>query len=175
MSRLRHYFAALGLVSGLVALGLPWLTFELTTGLAGSVGWGDVSPGSVSVVFAAAAGWGLTLMLSPRPRRVVGSLIGLLGLSAGILAVLSLASGTQAVLSQAEAASGVLGVFSLDDIAWSWNPVGIACAGTAIVSFCLSGLATMAWPGLARQKDPYQLTPSDPWDELSQGSDPTAR
>lgn len=175
MTRLRHYFAALGIVSGLVALGLPWLTFELTTGLTGSVGWADVSPDSVSVVFAAAAGWGLTLMLSPRPRRVVGGLISALGLSAGVLAMLSLASGPQAVLSQAEAASGVLGVFRLDDIAWSWNPVGIAFAVTAIAAFLLSGLATTVWPGFARRKDPYQLTPSDPWDELSQGSDPTAR
>lgn len=134
-----------------------------------------MSPDSVSVVFATAAGWGLTLMLSPRLRRVVGGLISVLALSAGVLATLSLATGAQAVLSQAEAASGVLGVFNLDDIAWSWNPVGIAFAGMSIVAFFLSGLATMVWPGVARRKDPYQLTPSDPWDELSEGSDPTAR
>lgn len=175
MSRLRHYFASIGLLTALIGLGLPWLTFSVSTGLTGSVGWGEMSGGSVSMVLAAAAGWGLTLLISPPWRRVVGALVAILAVGSSVLAWSSLSAGPEAVVSQAESASGVLGVFTIEDIAWSWSWTGVGMAATAIVALVLSGLSTVIWPGQKRERNRYERTTRDPWDELSQGSDPTAR
>ena len=174
MSRLRHYFVSIGLLAGLIGLGLPWLTFSVSTGLIGSVAWGEISGGSVSMVLAAAAGWGLTLLISPAWRRVVGALVATLAITAGVLAWSSFSAGPEAVVSQAESASGVIGVFTIEDIAWNWSPAGVGIASVAIVALFLSGLTTVIWPGEKRVHNRYQRTTRDPWEVLSQGTDPTA-
>ena len=175
MSRLRHYFAGVGLLAGLIALGLPWLTFSVSTGLTGSVAWGDMSAGSVSTVLAAAAGWGLSLLVVPTWRRIVGALVAVLAVASSVLAWSSLRAGPEAVVSQAESSSGVLGVFTIEDIVWSWSPAGVGFAAVAIGAFFFSGLAAVIWPGEKRERKRYERATRDPWDELSQGSDPTAR
>jgi hypothetical protein len=147
----------------------------MTTGLTGAVTWGTLSPGSVSVFFAAAAAWGLTLMVAPPARRLVGLLIVALSALAVFLARQSVAGGGDQVVSQAESASGVLGVFTIDDIAWSWSPTGIGFAFGAMVALGLSGAAGALWPGERRNGNRYQVATADPWEELSQGADPTAR
>jgi len=51
----------------------------------------------------------------------------------------------------------------------------VGFAAVAIGAFFFSGLAAVIWPGEKRERKRYERATRDPWDELSQGSDPTAR
>ena len=175
MNRLRHYSAAIGLVSGIVALGLPWMTFELSSGVTGAISWGDVSAGSVSLSVAAAAAWALTLLVSPRWRRVLGVSVAVMVSVSIVLALGSLGESADIVLSRAESEAGVIGAFSLADVTWAWSVAGPTLSGLAMGAFLVAGVALMIWPGRERQKDPYQRENADPWEQLSRGGDPTER
>lgn len=175
MDRLRHYSAALGLLAGVIALGLPWLSFELSSGVRGNIAWGDVSAGSVSVTVAAGAAWALTLLVTPFWRRILGAAVASMSLTAIVLAFLSLNRVPDIVLSRAESESGVIGVFTPDDLVWSWTAAGLTLSGVSVLAFLVTGLALIVWPGASRHRDPYQRETSDPWEQLSRGGDPTER
>jgi hypothetical protein len=175
MDHIRHYSAALGLLAGIVALGLPWLTFELSSGVTGAVTWGDVSAGSVSLSVASACAWALTLLVSPMWRRILGVSVALMGSVAIGFALASLGRTPEIVLSRAESEAGVIGAFSLDDVAWTWSVAGPTLSFVAMGALLLTGVALMVWPGGKRKKDPYQREIADPWEQLSRGGDPTER
>jgi hypothetical protein len=175
MDRLRHYFAVLGLVAGLISLGLPWASFQLSSGVTGMVTWGDMSAGSVSFTVAAAAAWALTLLVGPGWRRALGAAIVVLASTSAAFALMSLSRAGEIVLSRAESEAGVMGAFSIDDVLWSWSLAGPVLSMTAVGAFFLAGLALMAWPGARRAKDRYERAKADPWEQLSLGDDPTER
>lgn len=175
MDRLRHYFAVLALVSGVVALGLPWASFQLSSGVTGTISWGDMSAGSVSFAVASAAAWALTLLVGPVWRRALGVVVALLASASAVFALLSLARAPEIVLSRAESEAGVLGAFRIDDVVWSWSVAGPVLSMTAIAAFALAGVAMLVWPGTRRSKDRYQRANADPWEQLSRGDDPTER
>lgn len=175
MDRLRHYFAVLGLVAGVISLGLPWVSFQLSSGAAGTVAWGDMSAGSVSFAVAAAAAWALTLLVGPVWRRALGVAVAVLASTSAAFALISLARAGEVVLSRAESEAGVMGAFSVDDVLWSWSLAGPVLSMSAVCGFFLAGVALMAWPGAKRGDDRYEREKADPWEQLSRGDDPTER
>ncbi len=175
MDRLRHYFAVLGLVAGVTSLGLPWVRFQLSSGVTGTVTWGDMSAGSVSFAVAAAAAWALTLLVGPLWRRALGIALVVLASTSAAFALMSLSRAVEIVLSRAESEAGVTGAFSIDDVLWSWSLAGPVMSMTAVSAFFLAGLALMAWPGTRRSHDRYEREKADPWEQLSRGDDPTER
>jgi hypothetical protein len=175
MDRLRHYFAVLGLVAGVISLGLPWASFQLSSGVTGTIAWGDVSAGSVSFAVAAAAAWALTLLVGPAWRRALGVAVVVLASNSAAFALMSLSRAGEIVLSRAESEAGVIGAFSIDDVLWSWSVAGPTLSMGSVSAFVLSGLALIAWPGARRGKDRYEREKADPWEQLSRGDDPTER
>lgn len=180
LTRLRHHVMVAGLVAGIIALGVPWVSVSLTTGADGVATWADFSPASFSLALAAAAGWGATLLTRPLATRVLSAVQSGLAVSALLFVVSSIGQVGEVATRTAAAITGVSGVFGASDITWAWNHWGVGLSVVTCGAFFLSGVAGMVYPGEKRRRPSRYEQPggagdAHPWDALSDGTDPTAR
>lgn len=179
-ARTRHQVMVVGLVAGMVALGAPWIAIRTSTGADGGATWADFSALSFALALASVAAWGATLLTGAMVSRVVSGLQSALALGALWGIVQSVRSGEEVAIRLAGEITGVIGAFRAEDIVWGWNTWAVGIAVGAASAFLISGLLGIAYPGerssrTKRYEQPGRASHDHPWDDLSDGLDPTAR
>lgn len=165
----------------LAAANTTWLTVTLKEA-AGSVDvtGAEAAPALNGLALAAVACVGAASIAPRVLRYVLAAVLALLGLGAALSPLPVLADPVSGAEHRVSALTGVTGhesvralVQSAELSAW---PVVAIVAG-AIVLLLAVGIAVTAasWPGTARRYGDGDRAeaPSDPWDALSRGADPT--
>lgn len=180
VARVRTYGAIVALILFLFSLASPVLSVSVEQGGSGELTWSELSPESLSVVVAALAAWGVTLLTKEKSVRVFSGLQAGLGLAALYLWFSQGPSAEEAALEEAERIVGIEGVVSASDLAVSSHPVASALVVGVCVAVVASGVAGVFAPQRVGKRvnrferdDPK--TSSEIWDQLSHGDDPTAR
>ncbi|WP_210505667.1 Trp biosynthesis-associated membrane protein [Naasia sp. SYSU D00057] len=174
----------------LAAANTPWFTVTLRPG--GDpieVGGAAAAPALNGIALAVVACVG-ALSLAPKVLRwITAAVLALLGIGAGYAASAALADPLGAAERSVSAVSGVAGRESVEALVAAITPTAwpaIAVAGGAMVLLFALGIAVTAgrWPGAARSYGtgtgtaaaavPAAAAPSDTWDALSRGADPTS-
>lgn len=173
LRRFKTMGAVVALALGLVGLGWPWVTIQLTTDSDESLGWFEIAGASMSFFIAAIAAWGATLLSHGLVSRSISGVQALLGLTALAFLIDSTAGVDDVVSGRVEQWSFLVGQVSSGDVVSSVNLASIALCAIAVAAISISGISG----ALLRQATPttnrYDNTPLDTWDQLSRGEDPT--
>ena len=169
-----------GIFAGLVGLGVPWISIRLTTGATGGAGWSDFSPVSFSLTLAAVAAWGATLLTRWSVTRVLSGLQIVIGGFATVEILRALDRADDVAAKMAGEIGGVIGAFGPADITWGWNSWAVGLALSSTIAITLGGIFGVLAPGSkghtrSRYEQPSGSRADNPWDALTEGSDPTAR
>jgi len=180
MARVRTYGAIIAIVLLLFSLASPLYSVSIDQGGTGVLTWSELSAASLSLVFAALAAWGATLLTRERSVRVFSGLQTGLGLTALVFWFVQGISPTDAALHEAERVVGIEGVVSSADLSVVSHPVAMALVAGVCIAVVASGTAGMIWPQsekkrITRFERDDTATSGEIWDRLSHGDDPTAR
>ena len=178
--RSRHQVVAVGILAGLVGLGVPWISIRLSTGSTGGAGWSDFSPVSFSLTLAGVAAWGATLLTRWSVTRALSGLQTLIGGFAAVEILRALDRADDVAVKMAGEIGGVIGAFGPQDITWGWNAWAVGLALSSTIAITLGGFFGVLAPGSkrhtrSRYEQPNGSAADNPWDALTEGSDPTAR
>lgn len=180
VSTIRHLAMIIGAVLLLVSFGQPWVEITLTTGQTVSPTGIDQSPLALSLILTAVAAYALSLLvhgLSYRLTTLVQAGASLGALAAVITAVVDPVSPAASQITLLTGLSGDNTVASLvAAVSVSEVVVGFGVVGLALVAIS-GGLAvtvtrTPQAPG-SRFDRPGSPSTQNPWDQLSDGVDPT--
>lgn len=180
MARVRTYGAIIAIVLLLFSLASPLYSVSIEGGGSGVLTWSELASASLSVVFAALAAWGATLLTRAKSVRVFSSLQAGLGLTALILWFRPGVMPIDAALKEAERVVGIEGVVSSADLSVVSHPVALALVAGVCVAVVVSGVGGIIWPQPAKKRTNRferdgAATSGEIWDQLSHGDDPTAR
>lgn len=197
--RLRTASILAGLVlaaAALLAWSQTWYAVVLSGDSAGhpplAVGGDVAAPALAALAVAGAAGFGALTISGRFFRAVLALLVAVLGGCIVLSAWLALSSPVTTVEPAVTAATSVAGTGAVADLigslsatAWPWVAL---VAGGLLALLGVGILVTgRAWPRAGRRYEPVRFAPADPqpgdagssvtdyWDDLSAGSDPTAR
>jgi len=178
--RLKNYGAIIAIVLVLFGLATPLLSVSMTQGGTGEVTWSELSASSLSLAIASLAAWGATLLTSSRSVRVFSTLQGLLTVTGLALFFVSLDQQQEVALYEAERVVGISGVVTLTDLMVTPHPVAFGLVIGLFISLLVSAVAGLIAPVTrstrsSRYERARPETPSELWDQLSHGDDPTAR
>lgn len=176
----RHGLAGLGLVALLVGFGQTWSVVTLTTGSTVALTGGDQAPLALSLLLVAGASYALSLLLFGVGHTVTSAvqLVAAAGAAAAIVASAGMViDRASADITRVTGLSGDGTITGLvEAVATSAFPFGISVAGA--VALALSGGVGVLTPRSrvdtgSRFERPGSPGSKNPWDELSDGVDPT--
>lgn len=176
LGRMSAALLGTGVLVGLVTMAAPWLHVELPGGLSATGGWGQIAPASWSIGLAAVTAWGAGILVRGTPRRLLGILQSALA-SVALVLLLIQTSNTPVLAEQiASEALGIGGAVSGSELvsSWSWGWFGLGVA--ALVLVAVSGVLGALQPSARRGDSRYERSSNhsvDPWEQLSEGRDPT--
>jgi len=179
---LRHALAAAGVLALLIGFGQNWSAIVLTTGQTVTLTGTDQAPLAISLLLVAAASHALALLVY-RGAHLAAVIVGLVGSAGALWATLSALANpvgsASATITQLTGLSGSQTLESLiQDVTPNTFAVGVSVTGVvALIVSSLIGLTI--WrvkPETAsRFERPAGTGEQHPWDEISDGGDPTAR
>lgn len=179
---LRHGFALVGAMAGVIGLGQAWSTLTLTTGQAISLTGTDQAPTAVSLLLVAGAAHGLSLLVYTLAHRLTAVLQGLASSGAIWAMVVSLDETVRRASPEITALTGLAGEETISDLAQSVVlhpiPVGFSLlgAGCFLVASAIGVLHRRLPPQRRLRFERGRADETgEPWDQLSEGHDPTER
>lgn len=179
---LRHALAAAGVLALLIGFGQTWSAITLTNGQTVTLTGTDQAPLAVSLLLVAAASHALALLVY-RGAHLAAVIVGLLG-SAGALwaAVSALTNPVGSASTAITQLTGLSGSQTLESLVQdvTTNTFAVGVSVTGVVALVLSSLVGLTiWrvkPETAsRFERPAGTGEQHPWDEISDGGDPTDR
>jgi len=180
--RLRHVTAGVGILALLVGFGQVWTVITLTTGQQLSLTGNDQATLAVSLLLAAAAAHALSLLVYRAAHlaavivQVISAGGALWAIVHGLLNPLSQASADITLLTGLSGQQTLSSLVAGTDIALF--PVGSALFGAVcmlIAGIIGLGLWRVRPETVGRFERPDQSSEQHPWDDLTDGVDPTDR
>lgn len=178
----RHGFALVGAAAGLIGLGQSWATLTLSTGQTISLAGANQAPTAVSLLLVAAAAHGLSFLVYTTAHRLTAVIQGLASAGAMWAVVVSLDETVRRASPEITALTGLSGEATVSDLVQSVVlhpiPVGFSLlgAGCFLVASAIGVLYQRVRPD---HRSRFERGGSDdagePWDQLSEGTDPTDR
>jgi hypothetical protein len=179
---LRHVLAGLAILALLIGFGQPWSTITLTTGQTISLTGNDQAPLALSLLLVTAAAHALSLLVyrgAHLAAVIVHTLSALGALWATMVALRGAVSAARHQITQLTGLSGADTINELvSQVTTAPFAAGISVVG--VVLFVLSGLLGLTvWRDrkttVSRFDRPSPSNEQHPWDEISDGGDPTDR
>jgi hypothetical protein len=178
----RHLLAGGALVAVLVGFGQTWSVITLTTGHTVSLTGNQQAPLALSLLLVTGAAYALSLLLYHLAHRLVTAVQSVAALGASWAVVASLDSALERARADITLSTGLSGQDTIGALVASVEtasfPVGISLVGCGL--FAASALIGLGMRRV-REKTPSRFdrpdtsAMGDPWDELSDGVDPTDR
>ena len=179
---LRHILAGIAVIALLIGFGQPWSTITLTTGQTISLTGNDQAPLALSLLLVTAAAHALSLLVyrgAHLAAVIVQSLSALGALWASVVAV---GGAVLAARPQITQLTGLSGSDTINDLVSQVQtaPFAIGSSMVGVVAFVLSALLGLTvWRErkntVSRFDRPSSSSEQHPWDEISDGGDPTDR
>lgn len=171
--------------AAMLAWTQPWIAVRLAEGQDLAVGGDVAAPALPALALAGLALAGALTIAGPFFRVVLGVLQALIGVTQVITSVLSVADPVAASSAAIGEATGLSGAESLRELvaatsitAWPW--VAVVAGGVGVLLGALVLVTFRRWPESARryravglERAERDTAPSDDWDTLSDGRDPT--
>ncbi|MDH6180958.1 hypothetical protein M2152_001140 [Microbacteriaceae bacterium SG_E_30_P1] len=185
--RLKYITLATGLLGGVLALVAwtqVWFTVTLTDDVSIPIA-GDRAAGALAALgLSTLALVGALAIAGPIFRVILGVLAAALGAVIGVSSILAIVDPIAESAASISERTGVAGddslrelIVSIDTSGW---PIGGVIIGVLILAFSGAVIATSSqWPSSSRRYSATRLegengeSPSELWDALSDGSDPT--
>jgi hypothetical protein len=180
--RLRHMLAGVAVLALLVGFGQPWSVIILTTGHSISLTGNDQAPLALSLLLVTVAAHALSLLVY-RGAHLVTVIVGVLSAIGALWAtMLALGAPVSAARPQITQLTGLSGQDTINDLVSqvTVEPFATGVSVVGVVAFVLSGLVGLTvWrekkSAITRFDRPSSSSEQHPWDELSDGGDPTDR
>lgn len=179
---LRHISAAVGGLALLVGFGQTWSTLTLTTGQTVAVSGTEQAPLALSLMLVVAAAHLLSLLVY-RAAHLTTVIVQTLGsVGAGVALWGAVANPVGAASSRISQLTGLSGQQTIDALvdAVTVNTVAVGVSVTGVVAFVIASvLGLLVWREQPESASRFDRHPGNvtqhPWDELSDGGDPTDR
>ena len=179
---LRHILAVVGVIALLVGFGQPWTEITLTTGQTVTLTGNDQAPLALSLLLVTAAAHALSLLVY-RGAHLAAVIVGVLsGVGALWATIAALGGAVSAARPQITQLTGLSGADTVNDLVAQVTTApfatGVSVVGVgAFVASALVGLTVWRVRKTApsRFDRPQAGNEQHPWDEISDGGDPTAR
>lgn len=171
----------------LLASSRTWVTGRTSDPVMGqatvSVSGSQAAPGVVALAVVALAALVAVLTGGPRIRRLSAVLLTLAALGATALSALVVIDPATVLSRQAAEQLGRTGAIGSAAALSPWSWLAVTLAAVLSVAGALATVAVGRWPGLSSRFDRPEVAEGadhrgarrSPWDELSEGHDPTAR
>lgn len=178
----RHLLAGIAAVALLVGFGQPWSTITLTTGQTVTMTGNDQAPLALSLLLVTGASHALSLLVYRGAHLTAVIVQTVSALGALWASVQALNQAVQAARADITQLTGLSGSETINDLVAGVVthpfPTGISVVGVS--AFVLSSLIGLTvWREKketpSRFDRPSQAENQHPWDELSDGGDPTDR
>jgi len=183
MRRTHHLSAGVAALALLVALSAPWFTFQVPTGMSFTLTGLEASAVSSTLLGAAAAAYGASLLIRGLARRILGVLQTLLGAGAVSSWFELLEAPAVSVQATITSLTGLSGSGALEGVTVTGPSWFFTLGVLGAVAVALSGLFGVVSPEAPARSSRYERNQAgsdagDPiatWDDLSEGHDPTKR
>jgi hypothetical protein len=179
---LRHILAGIAVVALLVGFGQPWSVITLTTGHTVSLTGNDQAPLALSLLLVTAAAHALSLLVYRHAHLVAVIVQVLSSLGALYATLVSLDAAVTAARPQITQLTGLSGADTINELVsqTATAPFAIGVSVVGLVAFVLSGVVGLTvWrekkEPVSRFDRPSGSSEQHPWDEISDGGDPTDR
>ena len=179
---LRHVLGAIAVIALLVGFGQPWSNITLTTGQTITLTGNDQAPLALSLLLVTAAAHALSLLVY-RGAHVAAVIVQAVSALGALWATLAaLAGAISAARPQITQLTGLSGADTINELVSQVTtapfPTGVSVVGVG--AFVLSALLGLTiWRErkhtVSRFDRPSGSTDQHPWDEMSDGGDPTDR
>jgi hypothetical protein len=181
--RWHHLSAGVAALALLVALSAPWFTLQVPTGMSITLRGLEASAVSSTLLGAAAAAYGASLLIRGLGRRILGVLQTLLGAGAASSWIEFLEAPALSVQATITSLTGLAGSAALEGVTVIGPSWFFALGVFGAVAVALSGVLGVVAPDSSAASSRYERNPEggdvgDPiatWDDLSEGHDPTKR
>jgi hypothetical protein len=179
---LRHVLAGIAVLALLIGFGQPWSVITLTTGQTISLSGNDQAPLALSLLLVTAAAHALSLLVY-RGAHLGAVIVGALSALGALWATLSALTGAvSAARPQITQLTGLSGTDTINDLVSQVTtaPFATGVSVVGVVFFVVSSLLGLTvWrerkTSVSRFDRPTGTSEQHPWDEISDGGDPTDR
>jgi uncharacterized membrane protein (TIGR02234 family) len=182
MRRVHHLLAGSAVLVLLVALGVPWFSFLLPTGATVVLRGLEASALAATLVAAAAASYGASLLMRGFLRRFLGMLQAVMCGGACVSWLMVLQAPCEQATTQIIALTGLEGSQALAGVTIIGPSWGFIAGLLGVSLGALSGLAGVVAADKEEAPSRYRRASEDAthdsvsaWDHLSEGVDPTKR
>jgi hypothetical protein len=179
---LRHGLAGIAVLALLVGFGQPWSVVTLTTGQTISLTGNDQAPLALSLLLVTAAAHALSLLVYRGAHLTTVIVQTLSAIGALWATIASLSSAVAAARPQITQLTGLSGLDTVNELVSQVTtaPVATSVSVVGVGAFALSALVGLTvWrekkASVSRFDRPTEGGEQHPWDEISDGGDPTAR
>ena len=179
---LRHILAGVAVIALLIGFGQPWAVITLTTGQTVTLTGNDQAPLALSLLLVTAAAHALSLLVY-RGAHLAAVIVGALSSLGALWATIAALGGAvSAARPQITQLTGLSGQDTINDLVSGVSTAPFA-AGVSVVgvgAFVVSALLGLTvWrvrkTSVSRFDRPQTGNEQHPWDEISDGGDPTDR
>jgi type IV secretory pathway VirB2 component (pilin) len=179
---LRHALAGVAVLALLIGFGQPWSVITLTTGQTIALSGNDQAPLALSLLLVTAAAHALSLLVY-RGAHLVAVIVQTLSALGALWATASALGGAvSAARPQITQLTGLSGADTINELVSQVTAAPFA-TGVSVVGVTAFGLSALlgltVWrerrTTVSRFDRPTGTSEQHPWDELSDGGDPTAR
>jgi hypothetical protein len=179
---LRHILAGVAILALLIGFGQPWSVITLTTGQTISLTGNDQAPLALSLLLVTAAAHALSLLVYRGAHLAAVIVQTLSSLGALWATIAALAGAVSAARPEITQLTGLSGTDTINDLVSqvTSQPFATGVSVVGVAAFALSALLGLTvWrekkSAVSRFDRPAAAGEQHPWDEISDGGDPTDR